>query len=548
MIKKLLIPLSIILLSSSLAGCEKPTPPNPTDDYYDYSWTPGENAIEGASQVANKNPQGNPTVLNEMRRTQNKAGLPSKGDANILVVPVTFSQDSRFELEFGLDLTFDTDDINNINDAFFNEKASTKFPSVTSFYEESSYNQVHLSGVVSPVVEFDKSFFECLDLVLYNSYMPEDITAMIVEYVYNYLFVETETYYIGDFDSDDDHKIDAIHLIYTFPYGLDVGDSTANSVMYKLLGPDNVYFSDILSKDVPVNSFASISDSFRNILTTRSDEKDAHILISQVGKMMGLYEGADMRGDADGFYRAPLGYVDPLDGFIGDHNPFSKYQLGWTNPKTIKASDIPDEGLVIDLYPSVERDSSLILYTGEHSMFSEYLILDFYTAKGLNLYDSQATYLYGNKNFSESGVRVYHADARLIRGYGTTYVPYDDEIDFEARATLSNGTEMPYVYNYRHTNHAINDYYYYGYTSNNPLVTFLTSDGLNRHMTDYSNTLTDSDLFTRGDWFGHDNQIGGFYKDFAFNDEYGSGEKLNIVFQVTNINVEKATIKLWRAE
>jgi hypothetical protein len=110
--KKSLLALPLIALSLLVAACgpaSNPTTqpgsngPIPVDGpeivpvEYDSNWTPGENAIIGAKQPVRKLPKGEESILNKMRRSQNRAGLPSKGQSNVLVVPIAFKGDAEIQ-------------------------------------------------------------------------------------------------------------------------------------------------------------------------------------------------------------------------------------------------------------------------------------------------------------------------------------------------------------------------------------------------------------------------------------------------------------------
>ena len=357
----------------------------------------------------------------------------------------------------------------------------------------------------------------------------------------NYLFEETKTYYIGDFDSDNDKKIDGISIIINYSYYLDFGSDNLNLLNQSFLDFNNIYYSNDLS--APINSCSLMTDSFR--IKSTLEYTDSHSHIYQVGRMIGLNQYLDSTYNLiTGTMRAPVGFNDPLSGLSGDHNPFSKYQLGWISPKFIKASDIPSDGLKVTLNSSITTGESIVLYTGNHSMFGEYLMLDLYTLEGVNKYDAENTSLYGLTGFDKAGVRVYQVDSRLVRGYGDSFVEYKGEPDFSATKELPNGTKVSYVYDYAYTNSSQNPYASSGISDNYALVTLLSKGGANRHMMDYTELLDSDDLFLAGDEFGADDQIDGFYKGFKFH----NNEALGITFTVDAIEENVATITLRRAK
>ncbi len=499
------------------------------EEYYDYNWKQGENSLEANSPLI-KNPKGESTVINELRRTQNKIGLPSKGEANILVVPISFKDDAQSVL-------FDKEDIQKINDLYFG-KGNSNYPSVSEFYKDSSFDKFNLSGVVTPNITLPKQYTDYLEK--YNS-SNSNLEAYneIIEYVYNYLFNETQTYYIGDFDSDNDKNIDAISFIINYSNDYFFKSEEIKTIHKEFSGLNNILFQSDLTKNVPVNSFSFISHSFMNNAYLNQDSR---AYISLVGEMIGLdnYQDRTMN-PVTSLNRAPLGYLDMMDGLVGDHNVFSKYQLGWIEPKFIKADDISEEGIEVKLNSSVLSNEAIVLHNDKESLFGEYLILDLYSVNGVNELDSITPSLYGKTTFTQSVVRVYQVDSRLVRGSNSIYTPYNGEINFEDKYTLINGVEKNYIYDYAYSNNSVNEYEKYG-LNNYPLVSLLSKKGLNRHLMDSSINLTIDDMFLEGDIFGSSDQIDGFYKNFAF---HGSGQgesKLNITFEIISINQEEATI------
>lgn len=547
--KNRLLPLIALfaLLSSCNGSNTQPIEDNEFgvfNEYYDTKWTPGKSSLN-AEQPSVKNPKGEYTALNKMRRSQNKVGLPSKGEANILVVPICFKDDVQYQNTYGnsIDMTITDDDISAIKDMYFGE--DNDYPSVCEYYKDSSFDKLKLSGVVSPLITLPDTYYNYL-LMASNSSLT-DAYNEIVSYVYNYLFVETKTYYIGDFDSDNDLKIDAISFICNYPYSLEFDNETISSLHQQFVGSENVYFEENIEseKEIPVNSYSFVTDEFR---TVAYNNKDSRFYINLVGKMIGLESYNDSTvNSVSGTIRAPLGYYDMMSGAIGDHNPFSKYQLGWIEPKIINADDIKYDVMEVTLNSSITSGDALILYTGEHSLFSEYLIIDLYSTIGVNALDAKNYSIYGKVLFNTEAVRVYQVDSRLVRGLKDNYHEYESTPNFGEYANLENGETTRYIYDYAYTNNSVNEYSDYG-LANYPLVSLLSKNGLNRHLTDYSQDLSSSDLFSKGDKFGSEDQIDGFYKNFAFHGDGFNRSELNISFEVKSIQDGKATLELRRVK
>ena len=146
--------------------------------------------------------------------------------------------------------------------------------------------------------------------------------------------------------------------------------------------------------------------------------------------------------------------------------------------------------------------------------------------------------------FDKAGIRLYQVDSSLVRGYDSIYTKYNGELDFDAKYVLENGEEVAYVYDYAYSNNSSIKYPTSGEIYNYPLVSLLSKKGVNRHLVDYSNYLTSSDLFLEGDSFATDSQIEGFYRNFAFHNE----EKLGISFKVDKIENNTATITFRRVK
>ena len=530
-----LICLTLMAISPITTSCNNSSD---SKDYYDYNWVPGENALV-AAQPEIKNPVGKCTEINELRRSQNKIGLPSQGTANILVVPVCFQDDDVIQdSNKDIDITIDESDIERINDTYFNLKSKFGYPSVSLYYKKSSFEKLNLSGVVSPLIQLPKEYSEYL--LQASALGTSSVHNEILNYVYDYLFNETQTYYLGDFDSDNDGLVDAISIVGNYPYELQF--STDEYTYYHQLfnGPNNVYFQDTIEDSTLVNSFSYISSSFMDGYYLGHDSR---MYISLIGSMIGLDTYQDLTGNSStGMYRAPVGYLDPMSGSLGDHNPFSKYQLGWISPKFIKKEDIPNEGLEITINNDNSGDA-IMLYCGEKSLFGEYLFIDLYTPTWVNLLDSVNKSSFGTQTFNQPYIRVFQVDSRLVRSNHNIYTVYEGEPNFDEQLVLPNGEKSHYIYDYAYTNNSINEYASYG-LKNYPLVSLLSKKGMNRHLTNSNEKLTIDDMFLTGDKFGSEDQIDGFYNNFTFH----NNDELGIEFEVKNINDTEATIVFRRAQ
>jgi len=220
-----------------------------TDDY-DLNWTEGENALKRAMKVKIKNPQGDfSSYINKLRKSQDNAALPSKGEANILVVPIEFKDSDN-------DYKFIEDDIEAIKKSYFEDSLIDigLAPSVKEYYSISSNNSLNLDGVVTPVISLEEDYITYLYKAINSSF--NEVKVEILSYVYNYLFNETKTYYLKDFDSDDDNKIDNIVLLYNYPsLESDTYFSSSKTYMSSLFN-STTFLNDEISeynKELPIN-------------------------------------------------------------------------------------------------------------------------------------------------------------------------------------------------------------------------------------------------------------------------------------------------------
>ncbi len=475
--------------------------------------------IEGAEQPSVSDPQGERSALNELRATSDTNGLPSLGQANILVVPVNFNDDNE---SFILSDT-EADDLDS---AYFGESGS-----VASYYSTSSYGNLSLDGVTSPVVTLP----ETIDTYGFKAYYNgiDAVIAEITQYIYNYLFVETGTYAIAHFDADDDRMCDNNSLSYSWPGSHSVSNSTLATILEYLIVDETAFHADF-SSDVLVNS---ASWSSARVSSAEGSQDRLARYVYTVGRSLGLDDYSDSTvSDISGIARAPLGHIDAMDGFGGDHNPFSKYQLGWVEPTVVTPANVGN-GQTITINASVSSDDVILLSYEDQNEFGEYLLIDLYSPTSLNEYSANNTNTEGRYNFSEAGIRVYKVDSRLAYLHNDWYYNLYEEPDFTSDD----------VYSYAYSNDSVNPLYDYGIPADYALVELLDSSGSNRHMTDEDVELSNESLFHAGDTFGGESIVSGFYEDFCFDGAAYNGEALGLTFTIDSLSSTQATITIEEA-
>lgn len=506
--------------SFALGSCAvnniEPGASSPTDsskqDNYDSDWTPGDDALANNVQPEVKNPQGSINDLGKIRKSQDKNALPQSGQANILVVPVEFK-------DAGKGLAYEDGDLDKIQTDYFGP-SNGLYPSVSDYYSQSSFNKLSLSGVVTPEKIVLPHTLEEYGTLIANSSQGK-VFADISTYVYNYLFNETKTYYEQDFDSDDDGKVDNIALVYKF----DIYDSNLvnnlNSNQGKLISLATQFHNSLTSYEgdstPALNSYSWVNYD----LSTR-EENGSRYYVQQAGLALGLPSLDDASGT-----RSPMGGTTMMDAGYNDLDAFSKYQLGWIEPRKIKTSDI-NEDTVINLKDFESSGETLLLSYKDAGLFDEYLLVDYYTRDGLNVSS--------DNTLNANGIRITKVDARLVRG-NATYSLYEGNLDFESETVDFKGDKAKYVYDYAFTNASTNPYASYGIFQNYALATILDPEGINRHMTS-SIALNGDALFQVGDEFGKESDIEGFYHNFAFDGNGFDGPKLGLTFSVDSLDSE----------
>lgn len=513
-------------------------------------WKQGENYFKDAEQPDVKRPQGIKNDFGKMRRNEGKSGLPQQGQANVLVVPVQFkdadsSHSQTKDNLFTHSDSFDDDMLVNIEDSFFGEDGFNDMNSVQEFYKKSSYEKLDINGVVAPIYEIQSTYYDFAQKAA--TIGAEKVITDVMEDVYKLYFTgDTATYDPHDFDSDRDNLIDNIILIYSEPYRTEKVYSystTSSKVLWTSLFGNNTYFNNSFKdRNIPVGSFTweSYYDSY--VYDTKEQygiraAHDNHIYINQIGKALGLEDYYDSSSR-----RSPLSGLDMMDGALFDHNPFSKYLMGWINPTVVNSTQ------EVKLNSFQEDGSSILLRADSNdNPYGEYLLISYYTTDGLNDLDAnvnrnnvlsgnyplellRSTSTYSN-NFNEAGIEVFKIDARLVKKTDNGYALNSDSLNFDKN-----------IYDFAYSNNSTAPYSQYGIIENYGLVELLSKDGMNRHMTSTDVQLSSSDLFLEGDSFGSDDQIEGFYRDFKFD----SGDELNMAFTVSSLDTDFATINFVR--
>jgi M6 family metalloprotease-like protein len=345
-----------------------------------------------------------------------RSGIPSVNSdrgavsLNVLVVPVQFS-----------DQKFSAEQLDILRRGFFGTSEETGWESVSSFYNKSSFGKVSFNGtVLSPYTYVgDISLSNDHGSIDWNGdgLISSNEFAAFYEVRADYQVIAESKDFINQnttpsqHDVDGDGFIDGIYFVYARDY-----DRAGSDIWwaYKSLyyagynnSPDIVYDGDIRP-----SVFMWASQYFMEFERGAALEINAETFIHETGHMFGLPDFYDT--DSKVGVSGGMGGFDMMDNNLGDHGPFTKLMFGWINPQVITQTT------TVKLYPATTSGQVLLIpYEWHNSLFSEYLLVDFYTPDGLYAYLQNTSASGGRPYFSIPGVRVYHVDATL--GYPFMY-------------------------------------------------------------------------------------------------------------------------------
>jgi len=474
---------SIPLLSLVLCGCTwggtrvtdyTPTEPAPVDPFQ-----PDEgDGYKKYNEFAYN--------LQDVKKTTEQYGLPSKGDSYLLVVPVQFKNTSWTDVKLEV-----------IRRGFFGKASETSWQSVSSFYEESSYKQLHIKGEVAPVLDIPITHLEASQHLSDGDPAPDEV---VVEY-----FTESNSYdeLKKKYDTDGDGYIDSV--VFVYPNGIN---------------PDNGYWAWVYwsnnepSKEVPTtNAYLWMSYYFfaGSSYAAYGSGIDSHTAIHETGHLLGLDDyyqyDSDQKFD-------PSGGLEMHSYNIGDENIYSKFALGWADPYYVKTTS----SVKLKLRSSALYGDSIIINDSwnENSM-DEYLIIEYYTPQGMNDLDAHESYkpnsgTKASRMYSTNGFRIYHIDSRLveleIRGTAKGYVNNLPEEGYFA-VGASNSPSRSYLSSFLGQQKAI-DYKYVHLLESNGINTFKTgSFASNKTLFKQgSSFVATSEFFPNGSRFNNGNEVG----------------------------------------
>ena len=472
---------------------------------------------------------------------------PSTKRTKLLVIPIWFSDSGNY-----IDISSRDKVRSDINSAYFGKETDTGWQSVKTFYENESGGSLTLTGTVSDWYEVGKNVsYYANDPANNNSGAPK--TSALAVSAVDWYFSNHSSESRRNYDCDADGYLDGVMLIYAAPdYTLLGNDSYDNLWAYCYWIQDTNAQS---SSNPGANAFfwASYSSMYGSEVvaprTGKSNTKygggdtshcsiDTHTFIHEMGHMFGLEDYYDYSKNN----YSPAGGFSMQDANVGGHDPFSSFALGWGK------AYIPTTSITIDLKSFVQSGEMIILspsWNAGNSAFDEYLIIEYFTAEGLNALDTtyaymksaRKTYPTGTKN---SGIRVWHVDARLL--YSRTGEWSANNVTTNPKETGGRVTLMMMNTYYDNTEQSLAYCSPLGASyANYNLLQLIRND---KTATYKSKTyVKDSDLFHMGDTFSMD----AYKKQFVNSNKLNSNKSLGFTFTVNACNNTYASITINKA-
>ena len=482
---------------------------------------------------------------------------PSSGDVKLLVIPIWLSDSDSYITESKKE-NIRTD----LEKTYFGSTSETGWHSVSSYYEEESGGELHITGKVADWYTFDRT----ADAVSTYEGEKAALQKSLVKAATNWYFSNNPSDSRTNYDYDGDGYLDGVMLIYGAPDDQAYKKITGNTFTGGNLWAYCYWVEDTSLKNVTnpgVNAFfwASYDFMYSSGITANSRTGfnygngdttyctvDAHTYIHEMGHVFGLEDYYDYTKST-----APAAGFSMQDNNVGGHDPYSAMALGWADPyiplnsTTLTINDFQSSHDLILLTPS---------WNSYDSPFDEYLLLELYTNTGLNHFDSIHKY---DSSYPQGpttvGIRLWHVDSRLFSQQTNDFM--------DGNAKSSSSLRFSLAFNNTYYNSDEDDKYgrdSFAYRPNQYSSSHNTIDyqrfnilHLIRQSTSTSytnkNNLVASNLFYEGQSFNMNSYSSQFYKQ---NGKLNSGISLGWSFTVKNIKTNldgtnSATIQLTRA-
>ena len=336
-----------------------------------------------------------------------------KGEVKVLAIPIWFTDSNEFistddTIKDSNNKTQREQIIEDLNTALFGENEDLTFRSLRTYYLEESLGRLKISGKVTPWYESNTKSTD------YSDKDPA-ITTLTVDAVKWYFDQSGTNETRADYDANNDGKIDHIMVFYGSNYHcFRNGLSVASGWCRKVGDTTDSYisrssFSWISALDpygingVSPNVYSQLT---KNDLSTIHGIK-AKTIIHEFAHAIGILDIYDTS-----MKNEPAGGFSMQSGKTGGHDPYNMMAMGWANPYVFDSSDTTLSNEISITINDFQSSGDVILLTphwnSENQIFDEYILLELFTATGLNQYDANA----GNIH-NLIGIRLWHVNATI---------------------------------------------------------------------------------------------------------------------------------------
>jgi M6 family metalloprotease-like protein len=348
-------------------------------------------------------------------------GCSPTGSPGVLVIPVQFSDATAESKGFS---------IKNIVEAF-SKDGKTDYYSLYDYYYISSYGQLTLDITVLDfwfTPEHDSEYYSTFSFTFEGEELSRG-EQLILNEALDYL---DDSMDLSQFDSDGNGTIDSVILVNTLDVDYSLGmfywafcyynfykDGSGSFYEYDGVYVKNYTWAPYLFLHEVRNEQGYSNYDDVTVMNTRT-------FIHEFGHMLGLddyysYTGIDF----------PLHGCDIMDSRVGDHNAFSKFNLGWLTTSRLV---VADGSITLTLEDFSKNGDTIIIannWDDKLGAYQEYYVLLYYTHNGLNVG--------GDKGyFDTEGILVYHVNAAMYMQEGKDlYDVYNKNTD----VSHENGTE-----------------------------------------------------------------------------------------------------------
>ncbi len=319
-------------------------------------------------------------------------GCPTAGSPAVLVIPVEFS-DSLASTK-----GYTTDALKN---AFLKDGVNDYY-SLYDYYYISSYGQLDLDITVldfwfKPKKNSTYYYDATMDISGYEEPIGDQL---VLDEALAYLEGVMD---LSKFDSDNNGTIDAVILVNT----LDIGEEDFYWAyrywnMYTDANEKYYEYDGVSANDYVWASYQFLYETYDEDDNMVYDDSvmNTYTFIHEFAHILGVGDYYDTSYTGD-----PMGGFDIMDSMIGDHNAYTKINLGWIKSSRLVVTDASITLILEDFSKSGDTIILAVNWDEKLGAYQEYYILAYYKTEGLN--GGDAGY------FLNDGIVVYHVNSSL---------------------------------------------------------------------------------------------------------------------------------------